>query len=280
MIESTEPKLPRREGNEAKKRETDSAFDAIMRREFSSDIEPTDADEPYEPVESLSSPEGMGSDIAIARAHIEDMRGLVAETQKRQTDLQAELDRHIHEQLTSKLTGMPNREAFVGWLDQEIASQPDAKLTVGFLDMDKLKTINDTYGHELADDAIRRIGVILSSGVREGEDMIAAHRSGDEFLIGINGASPDRIKEFADSALDAINRLYIRKNTDGNSEIIELNHDDSDVDRSNLYQLHASMGFAGMREGMDATQLMIAADKAMYQAKETGRNHIVISPAD
>ncbi len=278
MTEQIEPKDPQRRSEE--NHEIDSVFEAIMQREFSNDIEPSDIDKSYEPAELLSSPEGMGSDIAIARAHIEDMRGLVAETQKKQADLQAELDRHIHEQLTSKLTGMPNREAFVGWLDQEIASQPDAKLTVGFLDMDKLKTINDTYGHECADDAIRQIGIILSSGVREGEDMIAAHRSGDEFLIGINGASPERIEEFANSALDAINRLYIRKNPDGNSEIIELDHDDSDIDRSNLYQLHASMGFARMREGMDATQLMIAADKAMYQAKKTGRNHIVISPAD
>lgn len=249
-----------------------------MQREFSHDIESADIDESYEPTKSSSKPEEMGSDIAIARAHIEDMHQLVLETQKKQANLQAELDQKIHKLLTSEITGMPNREAFVGWLDREIASKPDAKLTVGFLDMDKLKSINDTYGHELADDAIRRIGAILSSGVRGGEDMIAAHRSGDEFLIGINGASSDRIKEFAESALDAINRIHIRKNPDGNSEIIELDHDDTDTDRSTLHQLHASIGFASMRKDMDAAQLMAAADKAMYQAKETGRNHIVFPP--
>lgn len=280
MTESIEPhRILQQELDDIENREVNSAFDAIMQQEFPNDIQLAHNDQPYEPSESLSGPEAVGSDVAIARAHIEDLRQLVVETQKRQADLQAELDRQIHERLTSKLTGMPNREAFVGWLDQEIASKPSQKLTVGFLDMDKLKTINDTYGHELADEVIRRIGEILSSGVRSGEDMIAAHRSGDEFLIGINGANPERIKDFANSTLHAINRLHIRKNPDGNSEIVEINPEDTSIDRNGLHQVGASMGFAGMRKGMDASRLMTAADQAMYQAKEAGRNHIIISEA-
>lgn len=276
MTESIDPKQLQ-EFNKIANSEVDRAFEAIMQQEFPGDIKLTDTSDSYKPTKPFSSPEMMGSDIAIARAHIEELRGLVEETQKKQVQLQTELDSQIHERLTSKLTGMPNHEAFVGWLDQEIASKPSTKLTIGFLDMDRLKTINDTYGHELADSVIHRIGKILSAGVRKGEDMIAAHRSGDEFLIGVNGANPDRIKEFANSALNAINRLYIRKNPDGNSEVFELDPQDVNIDRTNLHQVSASIGFANWHEGMDATQLVTAADTAMYEAKKNGRNSVVFS---
>ena len=244
------------------KRKIHALSEAILRRAFSDGIPLPITDEQPSPTPKATK----GSDLAIVQASLLEQRELNEASQQ--------------EQLTSKLTDMPNREAFVNRLDQKIASNPSEKLTVGFLDMDKLKFINDTYGHELADNVIRRIGKILSSNIRAregGEDMLAAHRSGDEFLICIDGAEPHRIKDVANSVLKAINRLHIRRNPDGNAEIIEIDPEDTAINRSNLHQVGASMGFTGWHEGMDTSQLMMAADEAMYKAKEAGRNNIVIS---
>lgn len=259
MTESIEQNYPLRELNE--KRRIRAISQEILKRTFPEGIRPADADE--QPSRSPNAPKG--SDLAIVQASLLEQRELNEANQQ--------------EQLTSKLTSMPNYEAFVSQLEQKIATHPSDKLTVGFLDMDRLKLINDTYGHELADNVIRRIGKILSSNIRAGEggeDILAAHRSGDEFLICVDGAEPRRIKDIADSALKAINRLYIRKNIDGNAEIIEIFPENESVDRTDMYQVGASMGFASWREGMDTSQLMTKADEAMYKAKEAGRNKIVI----
>ena len=256
---------------------TNAQFNELMQREFPDGIESTESDTTDEQVSTKLTQETVGSDAAIARAHIEELRELVSKNLAKQAYLQMELDARVNERLTSELTAMPNREAFMGWLDKELATADTSKLTVGFLDMDNLKSINDTYGHELADTIIRRIGAILSSNVREQADMIAAHRSGDEFLIGINGATPERVSELAHSVLEMVNQLYIQKNSDGTAKIIERDKNDQSTATDDLRQVNISMGFARMHEGMSATGLLDAADNAMYQAKKDGRNRIVIS---
>jgi diguanylate cyclase (GGDEF)-like protein len=96
-----------------------------------------------------------------------------------------------HESHTDPLTGLANRRS----LDRQFraglarASRADASVSVVVLDMDRLKEINDTYGHEAGDRALRAIGSVLRSNVRQNE--MCARFAGDEFIVVLWDCSPE-----------------------------------------------------------------------------------------
>ncbi len=94
----------------------------------------------------------------------------------------------LHERLkraanTDALTGLHNYRYFYDRLEEEIAraARHDAMLAVAFFDLDKLKTVNDTYGHLAGNEVLRRLGEIIGAQVRT-EDVPARY-GGDEFAI-------------------------------------------------------------------------------------------------
>jgi diguanylate cyclase (GGDEF)-like protein/putative nucleotidyltransferase with HDIG domain len=96
-----------------------------------------------------------------------------------------------HESQTDPLTGLPNRRA----LDREFeaglarATQRGTSVSVVVLDLDRLKELNDTYGHEVGDRALRAIGNVLRSTVRESD--LRARFAGDEFIVVLSDCSPE-----------------------------------------------------------------------------------------
>jgi diguanylate cyclase (GGDEF)-like protein len=97
-----------------------------------------------------------------------------------------------HESQTDPLTGLPNRRSFERQLETGLAhsvqSQTRASLVV--LDLDRLKEINDTYGHEAGDRALRAVGVVLRSTVRATD--LCARFGGDEFVIVLWDCTPEQ----------------------------------------------------------------------------------------
>ena len=96
-----------------------------------------------------------------------------------------------HESQTDALTALPNRRSFerqlrAGML-RAVKARASASLVV--LDLDRLKEINDTYGHEAGDRALQAIGNVLRSTVRETD--LAARFAGDEFVIVLWDCSPE-----------------------------------------------------------------------------------------
>ncbi len=96
-----------------------------------------------------------------------------------------------HESYTDALTGLPNRRSFdhefeLG-LARAVSSETTASVIV--LDLDRLKEINDTYGHEAGDRAIRAVGAVLRSTVRQSD--LCARFAGDEFIAVLWGCSPE-----------------------------------------------------------------------------------------
>jgi diguanylate cyclase (GGDEF)-like protein len=88
-----------------------------------------------------------------------------------------------HESHTDPLTGMPNRRSFDRQLGIGLdrAKRSGASATVVVLDLDRLKEINDTYGHEVGDRALRTVGNVLGATVRQ--DDLCARFGGDEFIL-------------------------------------------------------------------------------------------------
>ena len=151
--------------------------------------------------------------------------------------------------LTDGLTGVANRRAFDVALVREmaLADRTGAALAVVILDLDKFKTLNDTYGHLAGDDVLRGVGAALRTCVRQG-DLVARY-GGEEFVLLLPGATDD------DAVATARRVREVLRGVEGPRVIT------------------ASLGIAGWpAHGASGPELLAAADSALYEAKEGGRD--------
>lgn len=161
------------------------------------------------------------------------------------------------------LTGLPNRVLMVDRLSQAMARarRNKSELVLAYLDLDGFKEINDRFGHAAGDRVLVTIAERLTGVLRE-EDTVARF-GGDEFVMVL----PD-ISEGAH--LDELmHRLLIK--------ITEPIH----LDQQSL-QVSGSIGLTHYRGDidLDSDQLIRQADQAMYQAKQTGKNHFHVFDTD
>jgi diguanylate cyclase (GGDEF)-like protein/PAS domain S-box-containing protein len=174
----------------------------------------------------------------------------------------------IQEQLTKSafhdnLTGLPNRALFLERLDRAFVRyrrNPKQHLAIVFLDFDKYKQINDTYGHNFGDDLLREITPRLLSVCREMDTV--ARFGGDEFVILLNEVdSIDDVNTF-------IKRLIKQVSEPLTISGIEIN-------------ASISLGVAVANKNyQSAEQILQDADVALYHAKKGGRSRSVFFDAD
>ena len=190
------------------------------------------------------------------------------------------------------LTGVYNRREFDQWLTIETdrACRDQKPVSLVMVDLDHFKKLNDTYGHQAGDEALRCIAQLLSSIVRPG-DLVARY-GGEEFAIilpktenGIALAIAERIREaIAETSIEiqAEEPLLISEYP-AHSHAIDLAKRIQQVIADSpvltytpqKIQVTASLGLASFP--MDATSaalLLSAADQALYSAKEKGRNQV------
>jgi diguanylate cyclase (GGDEF)-like protein len=152
------------------------------------------------------------------------------------------------------LTNLPNRMLFLDRLKQLIkhSKRQEQSLAVLFLDLDRFKEINDTYGHEMGDKLLQAITKNLKDCVRE-EDTIA-RLGGDEFTIILQNISSKDTLKIADTILEKMQKpLYIKD--------IQL-------------FVTFSVGISRYPEDGDSADLLVRnADTAMYHAKDKGKNN-------
>lgn len=157
--------------------------------------------------------------------------------------------------LTDGLTKLPNRTAFMQRLDHAIKANKRAQKNVAlmFVDLDKFKPINDTHGHDAGDHVLVTVSERLTQMIRE-TDM-AARIGGDEFVVIL-----DQVTEYSD-----IEKIA-QKILDGIREPIMFNDADCTVG--------GSIGIAVSPDhAMNVDDLIKAADAAMYEVKQAGRNN-------
>jgi diguanylate cyclase (GGDEF)-like protein len=158
------------------------------------------------------------------------------------------------------LTDLHNRRYLEDALVREGARsiRDGTSLALAMLDIDHFKRINDSHGHEAGDAVLRGIGKILRETTRSSD--IVGRFGGEEFLLVMSGTTLDVATERAQRVLDAVRRMQVT------------------LPSGTLDSITLSMGLAVMplhvTRGED---LLAAADAALYEAKRTGRNCIVVS---
>ena len=130
------------------------------------------------------------ADVQRLVEEISRLRGQVAQLQERVE----QLDHLAHQ---DSLIDLPNRRGFLRELERLIArvSRYDAKGAMLFVDVDGLKTINDTLGHGAGDEALIQVADVLSRGVRKSD--VCARIGGDEFGILLENADEKSAHETA-----------------------------------------------------------------------------------
>ncbi len=158
------------------------------------------------------------------------------------------------------LTGLSNKRMIKDFLEKYFTNQhkEPEKMAVGFLDIDHFKKINDDCGHQTGDEALKIVADILRSLTRDG-DFIGRY-GGEEFVFVLTDCSLKGASQFAE-------RIRAEIEAKG----IILKH------RFNNNELTVSIGIAMFqRQHKPYQDLIAAADKAMYQAKNSGRNKVVV----
>ncbi len=150
-------------------------------------------------------------------------------------------------------TGLYNNKFFETIFDMEIekAKRKQQKLSIVMTDIDFFKKINDTHGHMKADEFLKRLAEAIQKQVR-GSD-IAARFGGEEFVILLPETDLEKAKRFATRLKTAI-------------------HSDKILSK---YHVTVSGGITQFKEKDNKKKMKERVDKALYQAKETGRDKFV-----
>lgn len=189
-------------------------------------------------------------------------RTLEQRVQQRTQQL-SEANRQLAElSVTDGLTQLANRRRFDEYLQAEWqrASRLQQPIGLMMLDVDWFKNYNDCYGHLQGDEALRQVGQLLRLGARRTTDL-AARYGGEEFALVVPLADPEYLKQQAELLRMAFASLHIDHQT------------------SPVGYLTVSIGIAVMvpQPNENSIVLIENADQALYQAKNNGRNQVVVA---
>lgn len=147
-----------------------------------------------------------------------------------------------------ELTGLLNRRGFLSMAQQQlkIAQRENWELVMLFADLDRLKVINDSFGHTEGDRALETVALILKETFRKSD--LLARLGGDEFIVLALNAPATGVQRM----LDRLKANLERRNA-----------------QNSAYQLSLSLGIARFDPGQDLTleEMIIKADKALYEDK-------------
>lgn len=182
--------------------------------------------------------------------------GLKNELDIRTTDLQKANKKLEQLATTDVLTGIFNRRYFfdIGKQYLEIAKRNKSDLSLVSLDLDKFKDINDTYGHQAGDKVLIEFATIVNSFMRKSD--LFARIGGEEFVIIIQNTNIDNSVIVCEKIRKKVEKSFIEY-------------------KDKRIYFSVSIGVVKLTIENSIDELLEKSDKALYQAKDTGRNKVV-----
>lgn len=161
---------------------------------------------------------------------------------------------------TDSLTQIANRRHFEQVFDSEWrrCQRNNESLALVMVDVDAFKEYNDTYGHQMGDECLRRIAVSISDGCRRSTDLCARY-GGEEFVILLPQMAEQGALELANNVRQAIEDLAIE-------------HRKSEI---GVVTISAGIACQTPQHGDQSEDLIRLADQRLYQAKSAGRNIVL-----
>ena len=167
----------------------------------------------------------------------------------------SEMVEQLHDlSLRDPLTGLANRRA----LDELLAGlcARRERFAVIIVDVDAFKAFNDTYGHQIGDDCLRRISAMLRASLRFPTDRVA-RMGGEEFAVVLPRTTMEDARTMAERMRRSVYDLRIPHGGSPTTRMVSI-----------------SAGVSAYEGGASPAQVVADADKAMYRAKMLGRNRV------
>ena len=178
------------------------------------------------------------------------------------------LDSRVLSQLAERdgLTGLYNRRSYDQYVERiwRQSRREDVQLTLVLIDIDHFKAYNDHYGHQAGDDALKEVANVISLSAQRPLDF-AARYGGEEFALILYGPDDEYGRERPEQLRESVRDLKIP-------------HADSTTGQYLTVSIGVALVMPGsVRSLIGAIQM---ADEALYQAKEEGRNRVIVKESD
>jgi diguanylate cyclase len=202
--------------------------------------------------------------VNLTRSMVEKTRQVetqMRENQKQTHALKSSLECARHAAEHDHLTGLPNRRAFETVLRDEVilAKKNDEPLSVAFCDIDHFKLVNDTHGHDTGDRVLKFVAGLLSK-ISDDHCHVARH-GGEEFVMLLRDKTAAQACELVDAVREDLATRSLVNRASG----------------ERMERVSFSAGVANVLGYDDPRSALKAADRALYLAKEHGRNRVYLA---
>ncbi|MBI2809451.1 MAG: PAS domain S-box protein [Candidatus Melainabacteria bacterium] len=165
--------------------------------------------------------------------------------------------------LHDPLTGLFNRRYMEEFFSQELgrSRRNSTQLSVIMIDIDHFKNFNDTFGHEAGDAVLHELGRLLKGQLRESD--VTCRFGGEEFVLLLSESPIEVARQRAEKLRQEVKLMRVKV---GDKQLPEIN---------------ISLGLAAFPiHGQSMDEIIKAADRALYQAKEKGRDCVCVAPLE
>jgi len=219
--------------------------------------------------ETLSTANDPQTTALVLQQIMQDTRNILKENQVTQArieetsaeiiQIKAELEAVKASAEKDSLTGLKNRVAFDKKIDDIVYSQKDPNSTLIMLDIDHFKRVNDTFGHLVGDRVIRYVSALLNQII--GPNHHIARYGGEEFAVILTGVPLKDAKQLTEKTRVAMCNSKLQRKDSGET----------------IGKVTLSAGIAILKSDESVDSFIERAYEALYKAKETGRNKVIIS---
>ncbi|MDH5424196.1 MAG: GGDEF domain-containing protein [Gammaproteobacteria bacterium] len=193
-----------------------------------------------------------------AKDNVAKMQDKIIQLENETNELKVRLEKKNKEAMYDALTEIPNRLFYEKRIKEDIArwKRFDTPLSIAVWDVDKFKSVNDTYGHKAGDKVLKAIAQILNKRIRE-TDFLARY-GGEEFVMLLPGTIEEETLRLANELRKAVEDCAFHY-------------------KNEAVNITISCGISGFRTDDTLAKVFERADKALYQAKKSGRNRCVVA---